>query len=49
MTGALKARLGECIEKSEDGRLQMTFSLPDAAFLDTMARSLAQMVRAGGQ
>jgi hypothetical protein len=23
--------------------------LPDAAFLDTMARSLAQMVRAGGQ
>jgi hypothetical protein len=31
------------MEKTADGRLNMTITLPDEAFLDTMARSLAKM------
>ncbi|MBC2712293.1 MAG: DEAD/DEAH box helicase [Desulfosarcina sp.] len=47
LTGAFKEKLGECLEKTEDGSLQMTISLPDEAFLENMARSLAHMVEAG--
>ena len=47
LAGAFKARLSDCLEKADDGTLKMTISLPDEAFLDTMARSLAQMVGAG--
>ena len=47
LTGAFKARLSDCMEKGEDGRLQMTISIPDDAFLDNMAKSLAQMAAAG--
>ncbi len=42
-------KLSDCMEKTEDGTLKMTISLPDEAFLDNMARSLAQMVNAGRQ
>jgi hypothetical protein len=35
------------MEKEEDGSLKMTVSIPDEMFLDNMAKSLAQMVRAG--
>jgi len=35
------------LEKTDDGKLEMTISLPDEAFLDNMARSLAHMVGAG--
>lgn len=45
--GAFKAKLSDCMEKADDGTLKMTISLPDEAFLDNMARSLAQMVSAG--
>jgi len=44
MTGAFKAKLSECMQTTEDGRLKMTITLPDPSFLDTMARSLARMV-----
>ena len=47
LTGAFKEKLSECFEKTEDGKLEMTISLPDEAFLDNMARSLAHMVGAG--
>jgi hypothetical protein len=35
------------MEKAEDGSLKMTITLPDEAFLDNMARSLAKMVGSG--
>ena len=47
LTGAFKEKLSECLEKTEDGKLEMTISLPDEAFLDDMARSLAHMVDTG--
>ena len=47
MTGTFKAKLSECMETTDDGRLQMTVTLPDPSFLDTMARSLARMVGMG--
>jgi hypothetical protein len=49
LAGAFKSKLSDCMEKTEDGTLKMTISLPDEAFLDNMARSLAQMVSAGRQ
>jgi hypothetical protein len=48
LAGAFKTRLDDCMEKTADGRLNMTITLPDEAFLDTMARSLARMVGLGG-
>jgi superfamily II DNA or RNA helicase len=47
LAGAFKAKLSDCMEKADDGTLKMTISLPDEAFLDNMARSLARMVSAG--
>jgi hypothetical protein len=47
LAGAFKTKLSDCMEKGEDGSLKMTISIPDEAFLDNMARSLAQMVSAG--
>jgi len=49
LTGAFKEKLSECLEKTEDGKLEMTISLPDEAFLDNMARSLANMVSVGNR
>jgi len=49
LTGAFKEKLSDCMEKTEDGTLKMTISLPDEAFLDNMARSLARMVSVGRQ
>ena len=40
----LKQRLSECLEKDEKGQLKMTIQLPDEAFLDNMAKSLAQIL-----
>jgi superfamily II DNA or RNA helicase len=48
LAGAFKARLSDCMQRTDDGRLSMTITLPDEAFLDTMARSLASMVGVGG-
>jgi ERCC4-related helicase len=49
LAGAFKAKLSDCLEKTEDGRLNMTITLPNEAFLDTMARSLAGMVGLGAK
>jgi hypothetical protein len=35
------------IRKREDGRLEMTITIPDETTLNNMARSLAQMAGAG--
>jgi SNF2 family DNA or RNA helicase len=47
LAGAFKSKLSDCMETADDGSLKMTISLPDEAFLDNMARSLAQMVDVG--
>jgi hypothetical protein len=49
LAGAFKAKLSDCMEKTEDGRLSMTITLPNEAFLDSMARSLAGMVGLGAK
>jgi hypothetical protein len=49
LAGAFKAKLGDCMERTADGRLNMTITLPDEAFLDSMARSLASMVGLGAK
>lgn len=43
---ALKAKLAQCLDRGEDGKLKMTITLPDESALDTLARSLAQMLGA---
>ncbi len=42
--GVMKEKLAECMEKDEQGRLQMTFTLPDESVLDNMAHSLARIM-----
>jgi SNF2 family DNA or RNA helicase len=44
MAETFKQRLGECLERGEDGRLRMTVTLPDESTLDTLSRSLAQIL-----
>jgi hypothetical protein len=47
LIGSFKSKLGDCIEKTEDGRLNMTITLPNEAFLENMAKSLAGIVSLG--
>jgi hypothetical protein len=47
LTEAFRSKLNECMEKHDDGTLSMTILMPDDAFVQNMARSLAQMVAAG--
>ncbi|NUQ48063.1 MAG: hypothetical protein HUU22_18780, partial [Phycisphaerae bacterium] len=42
----LKQRLSECVERDEQGQLKLTVTLPDAAALDNLARSLAGLLGA---
>lgn len=42
----VKQRLSECVERDEQGRLKLTVTLPDAAALDNLARSLAGLLGA---
>ncbi|MEE9322552.1 MAG: DEAD/DEAH box helicase [Granulosicoccus sp.] len=42
----LKQRFSDCVEQGEDGKPQLTISLPDNAALDTLAESLAQLLAA---
>lgn len=49
LVSAFKTKLGDCLERTEDGRLNMTITLPDESFLDTMAKTLAGMVSLGAQ
>lgn len=47
LTETFRSKLSECLEKNDDGSLSMTIRMPDEAFVQNMARSLAQMVVAG--
>jgi superfamily II DNA or RNA helicase len=40
----LKQQLAQCMEQEADGRLKLTVTLPDDSALDTLARSLAQII-----
>lgn len=40
----IRARLSECVEKSEDGQLRLTVTLPSAEVLDQLAGSLAHVL-----
>jgi len=48
MAEGLKSRLSQCLEKDQDGRLKMTITLPDESVLNTLAKSLAQILGASG-
>lgn len=47
LTEAFRSKLHECMEDNGDGSLTMTIRMPDAAFVQNMARSLARMATAG--
>ncbi len=44
LADTFRNRLGECLEKGEDGTLKMTITLPDEGVLETLAKSLARIV-----
>jgi superfamily II DNA or RNA helicase len=44
MAQVLKQQLAQCMEPDTDGRLKMSRTLPDDSALDTLARSLAQII-----
>ena len=44
MTGEIKARLDECLERDEQGRPRLTVTLPNEAALEALARSLAALL-----
>ncbi len=43
----IRQRLDECLQKDEQGRLQLTVTLPDGSALDSLARSLARLMDVG--
>ncbi len=43
----IKQGLAECLEKTEDGRLELTVSLPGPEALDTLSDALARMLGSG--
>ncbi|KON27037.1 helicase [miscellaneous Crenarchaeota group archaeon SMTZ-80] len=47
MAEIFKKQLSDCLKMKEDGRLEMTITIPDETALSTMARSLAKMASAG--
>jgi hypothetical protein len=46
MASELKARLGECLERDEQGRPRLTVTLPNDAVLENLARSVASLLAA---
>jgi hypothetical protein len=44
LTESIKARLSDSLNRNEDGKLQMTFTLPDESVLDDFARTIAKIV-----
>jgi hypothetical protein len=46
MASELKARLAECLERDEQGRPQLTVTLPNEAVLENLARSVASLLTA---
>lgn len=45
----VKEQLASCMEKDDQGRMRLTFTLPDPAVLSTMAESLARLVAFAGK
>jgi superfamily II DNA/RNA helicase len=46
---AVREELNQCLEKTEDGRMKMTFTLPDESILDTMAKALSSIIALQGK
>ncbi len=44
MASELKARLEECLERDEQGRLRLTVTLPNESALENLARSVASLL-----
>ena len=44
LTGLFRSRLTNCMEQDEDGRPQLTVTLPDSSALDALAGSLARLL-----
>ena len=44
LTGLFRSRLANCMEKDEQGRPQLTVTLPDSSALDALAGSLARLL-----
>jgi hypothetical protein len=44
---SIQEKRNESLERTADGRLSKTITLPDQAFIDTMAKSLAGIVTFG--
>ncbi len=40
----IRSRLSECLERTENGQLRMSVTLPDESVLDNMAKSLSQIL-----
>ena len=43
----LEAQLAECLQTSEDGKLQLTINLPDKSALTNLASAMARMLATG--
>jgi hypothetical protein len=48
LTENFRSRLSECPEKDDNGRLEMTITLPDESVLNNFAKSLAQILGSSG-
>ena len=44
MTKTFKARLSECMEKDENGKIVLKVTFPDETILDNMAKSIAGLL-----
>jgi superfamily II DNA or RNA helicase len=49
LAGSIRASLGECLEKGEDGRVRFAVTLPDEAAMDALASSLAALLSSTGR
>lgn len=47
LSTALEAQLHECLQNTENGKLQLTINLPDKAALTNLASAMARMLTAG--
>lgn len=48
-TSRIKAGLGECMEREQDGSLSLKLRLPDQSALDSLCEAVAGLVAAGGK
>jgi superfamily II DNA or RNA helicase len=48
LAGSIRASLGECFEKDQEGRVRLAVTLPDTAAIDALASTLATLLNATG-